>query len=172
MAVASFIATRSALMSRAAATLARDGQHEMAEAVALVLTGIDSLPEALGLAPGWRAALKFSARDDALARLVEHYGKGSALRLAEQICAIIARYHDSAAWPSDRHAGRRPKGVNGLCYDFLVASRPLKPETVRRHPLLAGNQDHRACQKALADSTHGPRIPPPPDDQQRHRRRA
>ena len=48
-----------AKIGAAAATLAECGQGEVADALQLVLTGVDDLPAAMGLAPGWRVAVRY-----------------------------------------------------------------------------------------------------------------
>ena len=120
----------------------------------------------MGLAPGWRVAVRYRARDEALGRLAEHFGAGTALSLAIKIYAAVDRYY-TAGWRADHRTGRRPNDqLRGMCFDLLLHTRPLSVRTIRD---LIGKGAIRVCQPTGAPSAHGPRTTYPQHDQQRQR---
>jgi hypothetical protein len=161
----------SARIKAGATALAELGGHEELVAGLFIVgdvDGVDSLPAAMGEPPSYRPRIKLSEREAALERFLEHFGAGNASHLAARIHAAIDLYY-AAGWQRDRHAGKRPPGVNGLAYDFLKASPQMSISWLRHHPLVVGKSGARACHETRPISRHGTRIPPPTVDQQRHR---
>jgi len=96
---------------------------------------------ALGLTGAWRAEDRRRRRDRLIQRLaLAHFGdsKGRARALA---IAKAARRYRGTSWPRDRHAGRRPDGLNGVIFEVLsLGPFPSEP-TLRR--ILVGLSDSR-----------------------------
>jgi hypothetical protein len=84
-----------------------------------------SLEEALGRAPGWRAAWRLRRRDEAFRRLGLQFPNLSDRALAVKVIKAVNRYGRSAAWRRDRDSGHRPDGIDGLCFDVLITHGPL-----------------------------------------------
>jgi hypothetical protein len=123
-------------LAAASTFLVEHGHHQVGEALALVVAGVDNLADAMGAAPGWRSVARLHARNAALAELARGFGKMSAHKLAERITALIDLYN-ATSWPADHRAGHRPADRRGAAYDFLTNSAPLSVHTIRK---LLGNQ--------------------------------
>lgn len=119
------------MVAAAAHCLQEHGHDTIAEALAKFLIGTD-FEAALGLRQGWRAHPRYVARQTALAALLAALpATPFAAQAARQVFVALRRY-EATGWKLDRPAGRRPKGLSGLCYDFLAVSRLLSAERLRR----------------------------------------
>jgi hypothetical protein len=96
------------------------------------LSGGGDFAEALGLAPGWHAALRQRGRDAALRELATRYFPGlCGRRLARELVAAGLDY-ETRGWPRDRDDGRRPDGADGLLYDVLTLGPMPAAEMLRK----------------------------------------
>jgi hypothetical protein len=92
---------------------------------------------AVGVAGGWRAEIRADARAAALNALAVAHAPLCGRPLAEAITTAVRRY-EASSWPWDRKLGRRPPGLSGAAYDFLLASPSLSADRVRK---LLGNRN-------------------------------
>jgi hypothetical protein len=102
----------------------------LAESLRLWLAGA-AWEDALGLRPGWRDHLRQRQQQAALAAIVASLPPMSCRALGDEIEARLRRY-EASTFPSDRAAGRRPSGQNGLAYDYLEAGGATSAETLRK----------------------------------------
>ncbi len=86
---------------------------------------------ALGLAPGWHAALRQRHRDATLRSLVLYF-PGLCGRGLAKAMAIAAADYESRRWPRDRADRRRPDGKDGLLFDLLMMGHMPAEETLRK----------------------------------------
>jgi hypothetical protein len=98
-----------------------------------------TLEEALGRAPGWRAAWRLRRRDEAALRMALQFPNLSDRALAVRVTKVVSRY-ETSAWRRDRVSGHRPDGVNGLAFDILIHGGLPGVEHLRR---LLGNYNGR-----------------------------
>jgi hypothetical protein len=85
----------------------------------------------LGLAGGWRDALRHRDQQTALAVILGSLKPRSARGGSEEIATLLRRY-EASGWRSDQARGRRPAGCFGACYDYLTADGPTSAERIRR----------------------------------------
>jgi hypothetical protein len=89
-----------------------------------------TLDQALGLHPGWREAWRPRARDAGLRRIAtRHFPELQGRALASAMHLAFCRY--GACFPRDRRSMRRPSGLNGAIFDYLLTHKPLAFETLR-----------------------------------------
>lgn len=108
------------------------------EDAAILVRAIDAaindgktIESGLGLAPGWRTALRRSERDEGLRRLVAVAGSN---RQRARSLQIEIRRYAASGYIADRRAARRPTGRHGELFDFLAANGGDIPsdETIRK----------------------------------------
>jgi hypothetical protein len=74
--------------------------------------------EALGYAPGLRAAEYQRNRDRALAALAQLFPGLSGRPLEKKVRRVVEEY-EASRWAADDAARHRPDGRDGLCFDVL-----------------------------------------------------
>ena len=89
-----------------------------------------TLDAALGLKNNWRDESRQRARNTELRRIADRHFpalKGRARATAFDLA--LSRY--VACFPRDKRAGRRPTGLSGALYDYLLAHSPVSFATLR-----------------------------------------
>lgn len=109
--------------------LSASDTRAISAAVDRAMAGVP-LEEALGLAGGWRQALRKTVRDSAVGA---RRRPGSAAQLARVHYAELQAYFGTS-FASDLQAGHKPIGERGILYDLLIAEGCQLPSlrTLRR----------------------------------------
>jgi hypothetical protein len=130
-----------AALIRVGAESGDPGAVRAAEALAIWLNGTQGLLEqALGAAPGIRAARRLRRRDAALRRLGRRFDGLSERAVAEAVHKAVSRYRDRGTWARDDAGRHRPDHEAGLCFDVL-ANGPLPGVEHLRKVCLVGCRD-------------------------------
>ena len=125
-------------VNRAAVILAETGDPAaafVAEALSLWLRdggpelGID---QALGFAPGWRAAQARQRREQAIRDLARQWPTLGGRAAARAMVAHAATYESRGGWKRDCRLGHRPDGINGIIFDLLHLGPMLGEESIRK----------------------------------------
>jgi hypothetical protein len=142
-------------LGRVIALLARSGDPDAiwaAEALVGWRDGSESFEEVLGGAPGLRAAWHRRQWDRALGALAQRFPAArSARALAAEVHPAVSRY-EAGPWLRDKAAGRRPDGINGLCYDLLSHGELPGEDRLRRLLKSVGYWGAGDTPPGLADS--------------------